>query len=256
MSREHPVPDWELAMYRLGELQPARADKIRARLEADPELAARLAALDAREAELMERVPPRVLSTRVEDVAAPEERKRRVRRWWIAAELMAAVLLLVLILPPMLTPEQVQDFTPQGIRDKGVEPYLRIFRQVPGGLEELDPQDPVGPGERLQISYVALGRPHGAVFSVDGRGTLTQHLPLTGEHSAELQPKGTVDLAESYVLDDAPAFERFFLVTSAEPFDLGPVFSAAGGLGLEASPELPRGLAWSDFSITKDDALR
>jgi hypothetical protein len=257
----HEIPDWELAMYRLGDLPTERAEALAARLEVEPELAARLAALEQRESELMDRLPPRVMAAQVAEraqaQAVPERAARRRKLWWLAAELAVVALLLVLVLPPVLRPDQVEPFTDHGIRDKGVEPYLRVYRQVPGGFEELDPQDPAGPGSQLQLSYAALGRNHGAVLSIDGRGEVTLHLPLEGTASEALQTEGTVDLPSSYKLDDAPGFERFFLITSREPFELSPVLQAADTLASDpdrarsAALDLHRPIEQADFLILK-----
>jgi hypothetical protein len=251
MTHERPVPDWELAMYRLGELQPARAGRIRERLESDPELAARLEALGAREAELMERVPPRVLATAVEERSAPRERRRRV--WTLGAPIVAALLVLVVALPS-LRPDRaiVEPGIRDGVREKGVEPYLRIHREVPGGLEELNPGDELSAGERLQLSYAGLGRSHGVILSVDGRGAVTLHLPRHGAQAAELALEGTVDLAESYELDDAPDFERFFLLTARGPFELEPALTAARAIDHDrASLTLPRHIEQVEFLVRK-----
>jgi hypothetical protein len=258
MSQDrHTVPDWELVMYRLGELQPARAQRIEARLADEPKLAARLAALEGNEAELMERLPPRVLATRVAEGAPPAPHRRR---WlWAAIPALAAVLTLLLVLPPAPTSQHGAELA--GVREKGVAPYLRVFRQVPGGLEELGDADALGPGERLQISYAALGRPHGAVLSIDGRGSVTLHLPLDGDSSAELHPEGSVDLPASYQLDDAPGFERFVLLTARRPFALEPVLEAAHALAADPASArveplpLPRHLEQADFVIAKELGL-
>jgi hypothetical protein len=251
---ERTFPDWELALHRLGELPAARAAALGRALEDDPELAARLAALDEREAELMARLPPRVLAAQVADRAP----RRRHRGLWLAAELAAVALLLLLVLPPVLRPDQLAPFQDHGVRDKGVQPYLRVFRQVPGGLEELGPLDPASPGAQLQLSYAALGRTHGVVLSIDGRGEVTLHLPLDGALSEALKPEGTVDLPASYMLDDAPTFERFFLLTARDPFELAPVLEAAHALAADpeqarAAPlSLPRSIDQADFLILKD----
>jgi len=260
MSHDQHIPDWELALYRLGELQPARASALSQRLNTDPELAARLAALDPREAELMVRVPPRVLEAAVADrVEQPAKPRRRLRRrlLFLTAEIALVALLLVLFMPPILRPDQIAEFEEHNVRSKGVDPFLRIYRKVPEGLEELSPDDPVGAGDRLQMAYSAMGCVHGAVLSVDGRGAVTLHHPTQGTLSAELQPQGTVDLPVSYVLDNAPDFERFFLVTGPEPFELTPVLEAARALAAhpgsahQASIALPRGLDGYDFLLSK-----
>jgi hypothetical protein len=256
MSHDAPqFADWELAMFRLGDLPPDRAAVLRQRLEQDPALAARLEGLDQREAELMDRLPPRVLAA---TATAPARARRRRKLWWLAAEVVAVALVLVLVLPPIIRTDQIDETASSGLREKGVEPYLRVFRHVSEGLEELDPSDPTAPGAQLQLSYAAVGRDHGAVLSVDGRGAITVHLPLHGAESAVLQPEGTTDLPASYRLDDAPHFERFFFVTAQQPFELALVLDAAQRLtekpdrARTAPLDLPRAIGQSDFLLLKE----
>ena len=66
-----------------------------------------------------------------------------------------------------------------------------------------------------------------------GRGQVTWHFPLDGQGPTTLEreaPKGRVSLTTSYQLDDAPGFERFFLVTGPDPIDLEAVRFAANYL--------------------------
>ncbi|HEX8539626.1 MAG TPA: ActD-like protein, partial [Cystobacter sp.] len=67
----------------------------------------------------------------------------------------------------------------------------------------------------------------GVIFSVDGRGTVTLHAPERGLDAMPLAPSGTHALPQAYALDDAPAFERFFFVTSDDPFSLEEVLAPA-----------------------------
>ena len=55
---------------------------------------------------------------------------------------------------------------------------------------------------------------------------MTRHLPKTGAQAAALQAGPPVPLAEAYKLDDAPDFERFYLVTADEPFTVDAVIAA------------------------------
>ena len=59
-------------------------------------------------------------------------------------------------------------------------------------------------------------------------------------------------LPSSYELDDAPAFERFFLVRSDAPFDVGPIVAAARGpRGRSGArgPPLPLPLSYQQASL-------
>jgi hypothetical protein len=97
---------------------------------------------------------------------------------------------------------------------------------------------------------------------MDGRGTFTWHIPAGyagGIRTAPpLDPKGPVVLPSAYELDDAPGFERFFLVFAAAPFDVSDVESAArsagSGLGTAADRGvllLPRGLGQLSLRVKK-----
>lgn len=42
------------------------------------------------------------------------------------------------------------------------------------------------PGDLLRLGYSAVDRPFGAILSIDGRGTVTLHLPANGPTAAPL----------------------------------------------------------------------
>ena len=68
--------------------------------------------------------------------------------------------------------------------------------------------------------------------------------------------QGPVVLPSAYELDDAPGFERFFLVYSAKPFDVSEVDPVARALSLHAAGErgvlsLPRGLGQFTLLLKK-----
>ncbi len=83
-------------------------------------------------------------------------------------------------------------------------------------------------GDIVQVSYVAAGNNHGVVLSIDGSGAVTLHHPSNPDDQSRIEPRGSQPLAHAFQLDDAPAFERFFFVTSAaEPIDVETVLRAA-----------------------------
>jgi hypothetical protein len=112
----------------------------------------------------------------------------------------------------------------------------------------------------VQIAYQAAGRRYGVVVSIDGRGRVTRHLPRTGDRAAPLRAGAPVPLPEAYRLDDAPGFERFFLVTSDAPFSVELVVRAAERLyGGDPDPartgthlDLPGGLGQARFELRKE----
>ncbi|KFA91401.1 hypothetical protein [Archangium violaceum] len=245
----HRTPDWLLERIALGELPPEELAAARARLATEPGGLERLARLEADDGATLAKLPP-------SQVAAEIERRRRVvdasrspsastppRRWLPAVALgmpVVAGLALLMFVSQRELPEEPrpqQAVLLETTRTKGLEPKLLIHRQTAGAPEPLADSARVQAGDVLQLSYVSGGRPYGAVLSVDGRGSVTLHAPESPTGPLELKG-GTVPLPSAYALDDAPAFERFFFVTSDEPFELNALMESARELARE--PERAR----------------
>jgi hypothetical protein len=264
MSPEHRTPDWLLERIALGELPAAELAAARARLAAEPGGLERLQRLQEENARVLEALPP-------EDVAREVARRARVREaqrpaprralsFALGLPLAAALVLLVVL--SVREPGQpsgqhsLTGATAEVTRIKG-DPRLLVFRQGAGEPEQLRTGALAHAGDLLQLGYVAGGRPYGAVLSLDGRGAVTLHFPERPEATPALDPKGTVSLGHAYELDDAPAFERFVLVTSQQPFDVQAVLDAARALAANPSDArtrplaLPAGLEQSSFTVEK-----
>ncbi|MFY0568312.1 ActD protein [Archangium lansingense] len=262
------TPDWLLERIALGELPPEELAAARARLAAEPGGLERLAKLESDDGATLAMLPP-------SQVGAEVERRRRVveasrslsastpsRRWLPAVALgvpVAAGFALLMLFSQRELPEEPR---PQQVallettRTKGLEPKLLIHRQTRGEPELLVDSAQARQGDVLQLSYVSGGRRYGAVLSVDGRGSVTLHAPEALTGPLELK-SGTVSLTSAYELDDAPAFERFFFVTSDEPFDLDALMESARQLARE--PErarqeplpLPPSLSQASLTLNK-----
>ncbi|RKH41961.1 ActD-like protein [Corallococcus sp. AB050B] len=271
MTSPHRTPDWLLERIALGELPPDELAAARDRLSREPDGPARLAALEADSRATLEALPP--------DRVAREVKARFARAHTPVAEappshpswrflpalvpVLAAAAFVVLVRPGA-SPQETRDPWAQtgtpGIleptRSKGLQPRLDVHRQANARSERLTDGAPAHAGDVVQLSYTAAGHAHGVILSVDGRGTVTPHLPALGDTSAPLERSGTHVLPRAYELDDAPGFERFFLVTSDSPFELEGVMAAARVLA--TSPEartapltLPSGLNQTSFLLEK-----
>jgi hypothetical protein len=258
-SDDATVPDLYLERYRLGELPEGERGRIERLLALDPGLRARLDALELSEADVARRHPPALMEERIRDRArAPGVSRsetasaRWTRRWLIPAVAAAAVVLAVEVgveRPP--APDDT-------VRLKGGDAELVVYRKTQGGSERLGPGSRAVPGDLIRIGYRAAGRTYGAILSTDGNGHVTQHLPRAGHRAAPLDAAATVLLDFSYELDDAPRWERFYLVTADEPFDLEPVREAAREVATAGSAtappllEIPTDLAQTVFTLTKE----
>jgi len=266
---ERTVSDWQLERYLLREASASELADLDRRVAGDPVLAERVADLRRSNEQLLQRYPTRWMCRRI------ERKLRRSRggappRWsayrlWAAPALTAV---LAVAAGTALLDRGTGSFLPAGDDDpavpgrsapspgggavpaervKGVgdEPRLMIFRKLAGGHELLEDGSLARRGDLVQIAYRSDGLAYGAIFSVDGRGAVTRHLPAAGEQAVPLAKRDTLDFA--YELDDAPKWERFYLVASERPFGLSAVREELA----HGDPALPDGLRLHLFTLKK-----
>jgi len=255
------TPDWLLERIALGELPPEELARARARLLREPDGATRLAALEADTAATLAQHPSgevaRQVASRARVVQARREHPAH-RFPSLAAALVPAITAaaLVLLVRPQVSAPVGPETPVEETRVKGLEPRLTVHRQRAGEAEALADGALAARGDVVQLAYVAAGRAHGVILSVDGRGTVTLHAPESGAGSVPLAPAGSHALPGAYALDDAPGFERFFLVTAEAPFALEEVLAAARSLAghgeARTSPlPLPSRYMQASFTLEK-----
>jgi len=182
------------------------------------------------------------------------ERWARRKRWMGVSAVLLPVVAAVGVLALQPTMERVEP-EPLTTRAKGLRPSLVVHRQVSDGEEVLSGGAVAAQGDVLQLAYVPGEASHGVVLSIDGNGSVTLHHPASVGGDTRLQRGGESRLPHGYQLDDAPSFERFFLVTGAAPIDVSEVLAAAdrlatGGQGLDGALDLP-GKRVDDFVVRK-----
>jgi hypothetical protein len=235
--KKHRVPDLLIEQLLLGELPEPRARE----LAEDPQVRARMEELRASNREILERYPPEVMAKRI-GWRLEKEREASVRpapRRWSLPRLAPAAgfAALVLVAGAVLVSVAPWRDRGQAARPKGY-PHLVIYRKTDGGAETLPENGGIRAGDVLQIAYVAAARKYGVIFSIDGRGVLTLHFPASESAPSLLQPEEETKLDYSYRLDDAPGFERFFLVTSNRNLSVAEVLAA--GRRLASDPRQAR----------------
>ncbi|HEX6739492.1 MAG TPA: ActD-like protein [Vicinamibacteria bacterium] len=264
MSPEPGPPDWQLERYRLGELPAAEAGAVRRWLALEsgrPEAHARLLALERDDARILDAYPARQVAAEVRArLARSRPRGAGLRPGLRAVPALAMGAVLAACLAAL-----VPSTRPPATRVKGLgSPRLFVFRQRAAPhleVERLQPGTTARHHDLVQLAYQAAGGRYGVIVSIDGRGVVTRHLPQSGAEAVALQP-GPAVLPQSYELDDAPAFERFYLVTADAPFAVQRVVDAVrrrhpgpGRGGPEAALlDLPRSLDQSTFVLRKEPA--
>ena len=247
-----PLPQWKLERYALGELPAEELARIERLLETDTGLARRLQDLRQADEEIRQRYPAGWMARRIRRRAVGVE--PRVRAWGRLPAWGVAVAALTLVAVPVLMEEEP---TGEQTRIKVGDASLALYRQTPAGSEKLADGARALAGDRIQVAYKAGGRAYGVIFSVDGGGTLTWHLPADGQRAAALGQEGLVPLEFSYELDAAPRWERFFLVTSAEAFAAGDLEAAtAQAIGGAVLLDLPPELEQVSFTLLKSTDSR
>jgi hypothetical protein len=247
------VPDVLLERFRLGELPERDALELRRRIDSDQALQERLVALEQSDAEILRLHPGSEVARGIRARLAPEVPRTRARRlsaMWLVPVTAALVVTAIGLLPLLESTRREQL--------KGVGPSLVVYRKTAVGSEVLEPGATVRAGDLLRVGYRAAGQRFGVIISVDGRGVVTQHLPPHGGQAAELGAEGRILLDSSFELDDAPGWERFYLVTANAPFAVATVKAAAASLarspGVVRPPalRLPRGLVQVVFELRKE----
>jgi hypothetical protein len=250
-EREKPVSDWRLERLAQGELDETARRDLEAKLGKE-EAAARLAQLQASNEEILKRLPPEVVGASIR--RRLQDRRPR-RAMWVMALLPVAM---AAGLWAGLAPRFASDPTdPEYIGAKGAT-RLYAYRAAAPGIRpvKLGPSSRVRPHDVLQLAYTAGEARFGAVVSVDGSGVVTFHLPFNAAEAAPLAGTGETNLPQAYELDNAPGFERFFLVTAPKPFSLSPVVDAARALAHDGdarhkSLSLPPGLSQESLLLEK-----
>ena len=220
---KRPISDYQLERYLLREGSADELAALERRLADDPELAQRLAALKRSNEEVHQRYPPEWMRGQIE-LKLNRAQGRRARRAWSGYRLWAvpavALILAVVAVPTLFERETTQA---PAERIKGGESGLRllVFRKLDSGAERLQDGALARRGDLVQLAYRSGGLPYGAIVSVDGRGVVTQHLPTAGTKAVPLAAQDTLDAA--YELDDAPRWERFYLLAADRRFGLAAV---------------------------------
>ncbi len=274
MEDSDQLPDWLLERYLLGELPPQKLKEIEARLEDDPTARTRLAFLENDTKAPLGAPDPTAMAKAIErrhrvakvaaDVAAADHKRQRQTRWIGPAVLALAALGALMLLKPwqqeqvdgpdaLITDNPGQLQSPYEItRDKGLEPRLKIYRKLSEGTEALKQGQQAQRDDLLQVRYIAAGRHHGVIISLDGNGAVTLHHPSESTGSTELKSGGETALPHAYKLDGAPKFERFFFVTSPNQLNVNEIMDAGRTLAadLQQAPKGPLNLTSDNLEQT------
>ena len=229
------VPDLLVEQLAAGELDATRAADVRARLEAEPDGLARLAEIERSNKEVLEQISAENVAREVAIRAARRPAPAKpdptdVRAWFAWGGPMMALAMVFLVAWPVVRPV-VSDVQDDGIRFKGLDAGLRVYRHSEGLAKALSDGDAAYAGDVLQLAYLAHKHRFGVLLSVDGSDVVTVHFPTDGRGSTVLDRPGEILLDHAYQLDDAPGFERFVLVLGNTPLSVDAIRQQAASNG-------------------------
>lgn len=133
----------------------------------------------------------------------------------------AACFILIINILPNLNRKQNDE---EIIYLKG-EQKIRVYLKDNNEIQELNNLNRVKENDQLQITYHSKEN-YGVIFSLDGLNNITYHYPESLQSTTKLKIGREINLPRSYTLDNAPYFEKFYLITSDKSFNLDLVNSA------------------------------
>ncbi len=228
------IPDWKIERFLTGDLPEEEMKKIQ-NLEATDEIfAQRIKLLREDNMAILNKLPFETLSEKIAEAKA--ESAPRTLNFSIVKFASAAVLVLAVALVALMSqretvvagtdvaqanggaPAQVALLETQSdTRIKGMEARMEVWKKTPAGIVQLNNLDEAREGDEIQLRFAVPEKCFGLLFSMDGNGALTMHMG-DGANAIELAPGKMNSLPFAYKLDNAPHFEKFFLVTSQQEF--------------------------------------
>ena len=109
--------------------------------------------------------------------------------------------------------------TDDGTRIKGMSASLEVWKKTGDSAVQMVNLGDAFEGDEIQLRYRVPQKCFGMLFSMDGNGTITMHMG-EGDKAIELEPGKMTTLPFAYKLDNAPKFEKFFLLTSEKAFEI------------------------------------
>jgi hypothetical protein len=111
------------------------------------------------------------------------------------------------------------DAQDDGTRIKGLDARMEVWKKTGDSAVQMSNLDAAREGDEIQLRYSVPEKCFGLLFSMDGNGALTMHMG-NENRAIELEPGKMTTLPFAYKLDNAPKFEKFFLLTSAKNFSI------------------------------------
>ena len=226
MTDVKQISDFKLERYLLGELPEVEMAALRKREAEDELFAARVKMMREEGERFLAENPFSALEDKLENDQRSVERTLWLR---VAAVLVVAFGIFSVVVLNRQT-DIVNDSSAisgmdvamadvdNGTRIKGMTAGLEVWKKMGDSAVQMVNLGEAREGDEIQLRYRVPQKCFGMLFSMDGNGTVTMHMG-EGNRAVELEPGKMTTLPFAYKLDNAPKFEKFFLLTSGEMFE-------------------------------------
>ena len=228
------IPDWKLERYLTGDLPEGEMREIRELEKTDEMLAHRVKLLREDNAAILRKMPFERLAEKMDARDSGAERKDNVVRFVFVKFAAAAALVLAVVSVALFSQREIgpatdggaramdvalADVPDDGTRIKGLDARMEVWKKTGDSAVQMSNLGEAREGDEIQLRYAVPEKCYGMLFSMDGNGTVTMHM-ADGSQAIALEPGKMTTLPFAYKLDNAPKFEKFFLLTSRAAFEL------------------------------------
>ena len=226
MTDVKQISDFKLERYLLGELPEVEMAALRKREAEDELFAARVKMMREEGERFLAENPFSALEDKLENDQRSVERSLWLR---VAAVLVVAFGIFSVVVLNRQTDivnetsatsgmDVAMADVDNGTRIKGMTAGLEVWKKMGDSAVQMVNLGEAREGDEIQLRYRVPQKCFGMLFSMDGNGTVTMHMG-EGNRAVELEPGKMTTLPFAYKLDNAPKFEKFFLLTSGEMFE-------------------------------------
>ena len=239
MTTVNKISDFKLERYLLGELPEGEMQALREREACDEIFAARVKQLREEGKRFLAENPFDAIEERIEaaegmdcHVADAPRNDVDAGRNILWLKVAAALIIALGVFSMVLLNRDVETFAGErasmevamadadnGIRIKGMQASLEVWKKTGDSAVQMVNLGEASEGDEIQLRYRVPQKCFGMLFSMDGNGTITMHMG-DGSKAIELEPGKMTTLPFAYKLDNAPKFEKFFLLTSEKAFEI------------------------------------
>lgn len=218
------IPDWKLEKYLTGDLPVEEMRRVRELEATDEVFAARVRTMREDNLAILRKMPFESIETKLADRAPANFKFVKFAAAAVFVLAFAGIFTFMngeeSVSPSSGSQTNMQlAMAETGTRIKGMESRMEVWKKTTKGIVQLENLSGATEGDEIQLRYSVPQKCFGILFSMDGNGTLTMHMGDDNKAIA-LEPGKMVTLPFAYKLDNAPKFEKFFLLTSQSEFEL------------------------------------